>query len=144
MRNILAALDFSELTAEVLRRSAGLARPFGAKVWLVHVAAPDPSFVGYKVGPQYIRNERAKELRGEHRQLQDYAKQLIAGGLQAEALLIQGPLVSSLLEEASDVQADLIVVGVHSSSLFDKLLGNTWQDLIRKSTIPLLLAPEGR
>lgn len=143
MKNILTALDFSGLTEEVLRRSAELARSFGAKVWLVHVAAPDPDFVGYDVGPQYIRDERARELRREHRQLQDYAKQLTAGGVQAEALLIQGPLVRSLLEEARDVQADLIVVGAHSrSTLFDKLMGNTWQDLIRQSTIPLLVVPE--
>lgn len=143
MKNILTALDFSGLTGEVLRHSAELARPFGAKIWLVHVAAPDPDFVGYDVGPQYIRDERARELRREHRQLQDYAKQLTAGGLPAEALLIQGPLVRSLLEEARDVQADLIVVGAHSrSTLFDKLMGNTWQDLIRQSTIPLLVVPE--
>ncbi len=143
MKNILTALDFTGLTEEVLRRSAELALAFAAKVWLVHVAAPDPDFVGYEVGPQYIRDERAKELRQELRRLQDYAKALTAQGIEAEALLIQGPLLPSLLEEAHDVQADLIVVGAHShSALFDKLMGNTWQNLIRQSTIPLLVVPE--
>ena len=143
MKNILTAVDFSDLTAELLRRSAELARSFDAKVWLVHIAAPDPDFVGYEVGPKYIRDERARELRREHRLLQDYAKQLIAEGLQAEALLIQGPLIGTLLEEARDLEADLLVVGAHShSTLFDKLMGNTWQDLIRQAAIPLLVVPE--
>ena len=143
MKNIVTAVDFTSLTERVVEQAAVLAHRFGAKLWLIHVAAPDPDFVGYEVGPQYIRDERAKELRKEHQQIQDYARQMKNRGIDAEALLIQGPLTRSLLEEAKDVHADLIVIGAHShSALFDKLFGNTGQELLRQTTIPLLIVPQ--
>ena len=46
-----------------------MAEKFGSKLWLVHIAAPDPDFVGYGTGPIYIRDSRAKELKEEHQQL---------------------------------------------------------------------------
>ena len=143
MKNIVVAIDFTPLTGEVLRQSAIMAGRIDTKLWLVHVAAPDPDFVGYEVGPQYIRDERAKELRKEHREIQRYAKELEDQNIEAEALLIQGELVKTLLREATGLKADLIVAGAHSrSALFDKLVGNASQLLIRQSTIPLLIVPE--
>ncbi len=65
----------------------------GAKIWLVHVAAPDPEFVGYEPGPQYIRDDRAKVLLAEHKKLASYIKSLEGKGYKAEALLVQGPTI---------------------------------------------------
>ena len=53
-------------------------RKFGSKIWLVHIAAPDPDFVGYEVGPQYIRDHRADELKKEHKLVKKYADELKA------------------------------------------------------------------
>lgn len=143
MKNIVIAIDLTILTEEIIKRATEIARPFNAKLWLLHIAAPDPDFVGYEAGPQHVRDERAVELREEHRTLQSYARRIREQGLEAESLLIGGPVVKSLLEEARDLKADLVVVGAHSHSpLFDKLFGSTDQDLIRQSTIPLLIVPE--
>ena len=143
MRTIIAAIDFTPLTEQVLKRASDLAKSFDARLWLVHIAEPDPEFVGYEVGPQHVRDNRAETLRAEHRQLQTSARGLQDHGIWADALLVQGPLVRSLLEKASDLQAELIVIGAHSHSrLFDRVVGSTWQDLIRQSTIPLLVVPE--
>ena len=63
MKNILAALELKGDTNPVLRQAADLAEACGAKLWLLHVAAPDPDFVGYEPGPQYIRDIRAETLK---------------------------------------------------------------------------------
>jgi hypothetical protein len=63
MKNILVPIDFSEVQERVLAFVDGFAKPLGSKVWLVHVAAPDPDFVGFKVGPEYVREHRADILR---------------------------------------------------------------------------------
>lgn len=142
MKNIVVAIDFTSLTETLIRQAMELARPFGAKLWLLHIAAPNPDFVGYEVGPQHVRDKRAEELREEHRDLQGHARHIREQGLEAESLLIGGPLVKSLLQEAQDVEADLIIIGAHShSTLFDKLFGSTNQELIKQSTIPLLIIP---
>ena len=74
MKNILVTIDLEDHAEQLIGHAAEWAKAFGAKVWLMHVAAPDPDFVGYEVGPQYIRDGRAEELREEHRMLQACAK----------------------------------------------------------------------
>lgn len=62
MKNILVTIDFNENENLLLDKAYQMAKAFGAKLWLMHIAAPDPDFVGYDVGPQYIRDARATEL----------------------------------------------------------------------------------
>ncbi len=142
MKNILVAIDFLELSNQLLEKAAIWAEKFDAKIWLVHVAEPDPDFVGYEVGPQYIRDNLAKELRQEHRDLQAMAKGLSEKGIDAEALLIQGTTAESLVEEASDVKADLIILGAtHHGKIFETLFGSVWETVVKKSKTPVLIVP---
>lgn len=142
MKNILLAIDFSAQTNGLIEKTAVWAERFGAKLWLVHVAAPQPDFVGYEVGPQYIRDHRAEALREEHRQLQALSKELNERGLAAEALLIQGQTAESLVEEASTIHADLIVLGAaHDKSFFESLFNNVWQQVVNQSKIPVMIVP---
>ena len=39
MKNLLVAIDFSDVTERVVSAAEELARAFGAKVWLLHVVA---------------------------------------------------------------------------------------------------------
>lgn len=142
MKNILVAIDFLNLTNKLLETAAFFAEKFDAKVWLVHVAAPPPDFVGYEVGPQYIRDSRAGELRQEHRDLQALAKGLEEKGLKAEALLVQGETASSLVEEAGDVKADLLILGsTNHGKIFESLFGSVWEEVVKKSKTPVLILP---
>lgn len=143
MKTIVVAIDFSPLTQTLLSHAAVMARAFQAQVWLLHVATPEPDFVGYAVGPQHVRDERAGELRNEHRQLQHFADTLRGKGIGTDALLIQGPLVYSLLQKARELKTDLLIIGAHHRSrLFEAFIGGTWHDLISQSDIPLLVIPE--
>ena len=142
MRNILAAVDFSPVTKHVIDRAAELARGLGAKLWLVHVAAPEPIFVGYDAGPQTVREHRAVELHAEHRDLQAKAEELRGKGLEATALLVQGPTVETLLAEAERLEIDLFVVGSHGHGrLYDVLVGSTSDGLLRRAGRPVLVVP---
>ncbi|MBI5917572.1 MAG: universal stress protein [Bacteroidetes bacterium] len=140
MKNILVAIDFLPISQRLVEHAANWAEKFGAKIWLVHVAAPDPEFVGYDVGPQYIRDSRADVLRQEHQDLQAYAKRLEDKGLNAEALLIQGPTVETLVKEAGKLHADLIVLGAEPhGKVFDALFGSIWADVVKKVKTPVML-----
>jgi nucleotide-binding universal stress UspA family protein len=143
MKNILVGVDVSELTTKVIQQAKTWAKAFDAKLWLIHVASPDPSFVGYNVGPQYIRDARAAELRGEHKYVLDYVERLAAEGVEAEGLMVPGPIGESLLQKARDLNADLIIMGGHKHSYFFELLvGSLWKDLIRRSKVPIVVVPE--
>lgn len=142
MKNILVAVDIDKRTAELVHYAANLAKKFSAKVWILHIASPDPDFVGYEVGPQYMRDDRAKTFREEHKNLQELSDLLIKDGLESEALLIQGPTVQMILDEALRLKVDLIIVGSHDHSfLYNAFVGNTSLQLFKKSRIPLLTVP---
>ena len=142
MNNIFLALDFEEKALLLIEHAVNLGKCFRAKIWIVHIAAPEPDFVGFEVGPQYIRDKRAEELRAEHRYLQAAAKELVKQGVEAEALLIQGPTVEMILEEAEKLQADIIVLGSHDHGfLHNALYGNTAKRLVNQSKIPLYIVP---
>lgn len=142
MESILAALDFSPVAASVLTQSIELAERFGAHLWLVHVAAPEPAFVGYEPGPQVARDQRAGELREEHRDLQRHADELRERGLAATALLIQGPPVEKILEEAKRLGVGMIVMGSHGRSALARfMLGSVSEGVVRHAACPVLIVP---
>lgn len=145
MKKILAALDFSDITGAVVDAAASLADVYAAELTLVHVAAPDPEFVGYEPGPDTVRDTRAKQLRGEHRELQAHAEALRARGIDARALLIQGPTVATLLEETRRIGADALVLGSHGhGALHRALLGSVSEGVVRGARLPVLLVPDPR
>ena len=142
MDNILAAIDFSDITPTVVEKAAEIARCFSSKLWLIHVAAPDPDFVGYGTGPQSKRDWRAKTLREEHRYIQDKALELEQSGIEVTPLLLQGSTVETILQEASKLNAEAIVIGSHGrGALYKALLGSVSEGIIRKASCPVLIVP---
>ena len=142
MKNILVTIDFDIKTTLLIDNAYKLANAFNSKLWLVHIAAPDPYFVGYEVGPQYIRDSRAHELREEHRQLQDYAKELNKKGINAEGLLIQGATIEMIIQESKKLHIDLIIAGHHKHNfLYNAFIGSVSRGIIEGSKIPILIVP---
>lgn len=145
MKNLLVAVDFSPVTADVLRAATLIAKAFGAAVRLVHIAAPNPDFVGYEAGPQTVRDVIAVHLRDDHRKLQDLEIEMRKAGVNVTALLVQGDTVGKILKEASEFGADMIVVGSHGhSALHDLIAGSVADGVLRKAPCPVLVVPSPR
>lgn len=142
MKTILIALDQNEESEKLLEYGQKLASKFDSKVCLVHIAAPEPDFVGYKVGPQYIRDFRAKELKEEHKYLVDLAETLSRQGIEAQGVLLEGFTADMIVEESEKLEADLIILGSHKHSfLYRVFVGDTTESVLKKSKIPLLVIP---
>ena len=141
-KNILVAVDFNDAVGELMSYAESIAEKFGAKIWVVHVAAPDPDFVGFDAGPQYIRDMRADELRDEHKELQQIQDMFIDKKIESDALLIQGSTVETVLEEAKKLKADILIVGTHKHSFFYNLFTESVSvELFKNSEIPVLSIP---
>jgi len=141
MKNILIALELDDQTDILIER---VVESFSGNieiVWLLHAAAPDPDFVGYDVGPQYIRDQRAEELKEEHKQLGTLAEKLRKKGISSDGLLIQGATLKTILDEADKLSIDIIAVGRHDYSFFYKTFFSTSSDVVHNSTIPVFVVP---
>ena len=140
--NILVAVDISDATQKVLAVSKYFADATDARVRVLHVAEAEPDFVGYDAGPDVVRDQVASEYREEHRSVQEYAEQLRDAGIDAKALLIKGPLVATILQQAKRFDADLLIVGSHGfGAIYDLLVGSASRGILKDTEIPVLVVP---
>ncbi|WP_159021543.1 universal stress protein [Formosa sp. L2A11] len=140
MKNILVTIDFNGKERILLKQAYELASAFHSKLWIMHIAAPDPDFVGYDAGPIEVRNSRAKELKDEHAKLREYAFEMNERHVETEGLLVEGVTISTILKEAERLNADLIISGREKHGFFYKaIIGSTSSQLIGESKIPILI-----
>jgi nucleotide-binding universal stress UspA family protein len=139
--SLLVALDFSAVAEAQLDVVREIATPQHV-IHLLHVAEPDPSFIGMEAGPDEVRSQVAREFRQEHQRLGEMAALLRDAGHEVHPLLVQGPTIQTILAEAERVGAAMIVVGSHGhGKLFDLVVGSVSAGVIRKATVPVLVVP---
>jgi nucleotide-binding universal stress UspA family protein len=143
--NILAAVDFSAFTEPILAAVERVASAVPeSRIWLLHVAEPDPSFVGYEAGPSVVRDQVAAEFRQERQRLQGYADGLRRPGREVSALVVQGAIAETILAEADALGVHLIVMGSHGyGTMAELILGGVSKAVLRKATCPVLVIPPG-
>lgn len=139
---ILIAVDFSEKSENLVAASVKLLQNAVTKVCLLHVAEPDPDFVGYSVDTPVMRSQVAQGFHQEHQQLQAMANTLREQGIEAKALLVQGETGQVIVEQAEKLGADAIIVGASAhGALYHFILGDTIQDVMRESGKPVFIMP---
>ena len=143
--NILVALDFSVFTEPILAAVERIVTAVPeSRVWLLHVAEPNPSFVGYEAGPTVVRDQVAAEYREERQRLQAHADGLRKSGCDVSALLVQGAIAETILAEADALNVQLIVMGSHGyGTLAELIVGGVSKVVLRKATCPVLIIPPG-
>lgn len=140
--SILVPVDLSPISERVCEVAAEAAKARGVKIWLVHVAEPEPEFVGYDPGPDVVRHQVAAELRKEHRELQTLADKTAAMGVEVTPLLIQGSTVDTILKQAEHHAVDLIVMATHGRGLmYQMLVGSVSEGVLHRTTCPILFVP---
>ncbi len=142
MNTILVPVDFSDISGAVLTQAAAAGHAFGAKLWLIHVALPEPEFIGHAPDTPVMRDQLAARYRKEHCDLQALAEGLRKDGLDATALLLQGPTVETILREARKLKAELLVMGSHGhGAIYRALVGSVSEGVLRGSSCPVLIIP---
>jgi nucleotide-binding universal stress UspA family protein len=142
MKTLLVCVDFSEGTDRLLAQAAMLAWTFGEKLVLLHVAQPEPEFVGFDPGPDTVRDQMAAQFHREHQKIQSEGDDLDACGLEVETLCVQGATAETILDHAKRLNADMILMGTHGhGAMHHMLTGSVCQATIKKATCPVLLVP---
>lgn len=149
MKRILAAVDFSDVTADILAVAGRLARKLDAEMELLHTESPPASALGYGVDAQLMSTSieslgLAKQAEEDKKALAALKEQLADAGVEATSTQVEGPTIQTILREAERYSADLIVVGSHEhGALHNLFFGSVQEGLIQKSHIPVLVVPLG-
>jgi nucleotide-binding universal stress UspA family protein len=143
--NLLVAVDLSPVSERVVDVARDLLGAEGGQVLLLHVAEPDPAFVGYEAGPQVVRDQVAEEFRAQRKALHDMAARLRRAGVETTSLVVQGVIVDTILEHAARHQVRFIVMGSHGrGAVFGLLVGSVSEGVIRRSRVPVVVVPPPR
>jgi nucleotide-binding universal stress UspA family protein len=142
MKTIVAALDFSDVTARVIEVAREMAQALRARLYLLHVEPPDPDFVGYEPGPEHVRNQVAQDAIRHFKQENTLRDELRAQGVDAHSLVIQGPTAEKIVNEAEKLEADLIIVGSHGhGAVYHVVMGSVGEGVVNRAACPVLVVP---
>jgi nucleotide-binding universal stress UspA family protein len=137
---VLVPVDFSEHSDRALTYATGLAKGFGATLHLVHVypasayiappLLPGPVIIGqFRDQSQKAFDEFLERARRDH-------------CIEITGTLLEGVPHVEILRLATELQADLIVMGTHGRTGIEHLLlGSIAERVVRSSEVPVITVP---
>ena len=151
MKKVLIAVDYDPSAQKIAETGYAFAKAMDAQVTLLHVTSDATYYSTLNYSPimgfdsfsnlDIVQTDILN-------QLQKGAEDYLAKTRQAlgddtiEILIKDGDFGDSILDAAEEINADVIVLGTHSRSGWDKLLmGSVAEKILGKSKIPLFIIP---
>ncbi len=144
MHRILAAVDFSDSTPQVLAASAEMARTERADLAILHTMPPSAPMAGMAwsggaYSPAIMEVDRY-ELRSSLGKLHAMAE--ASGVPDVDCMCRRGSAAEQIRETAERIHADLIVLGSHHHGrLFHTMFGSVRDALLSSAPCPVLVLP---
>lgn len=146
-RRILCAADLTETSQHTLDVALSLATENDACITLLHVLASLPgvadartSFAVPEIAP--LRNTLTELA---HTQLQKAVPAAARQFCEVSERVEPGTPWTEILRAASEMEADLIVVGAHTHGALGRMLfGSTASQVVRRATCPVLVVREAQ
>lgn len=143
IRRILCPVDFSEYSRHAFDYAAAVARWYGSTITMLYVQPIVPLAAvapGAPAFPPYVMTvaERAALIDGMRRLAEGEAGREVS----VEFQIAEGSVGIEILSMADRLPTDLIVMGTHGRSGFDRLvLGSIAEKILRKAPCPVLVVP---
>jgi nucleotide-binding universal stress UspA family protein len=158
MKCILAPIDFSDVTPLVIDLTRQFAKAFDAEIHLVHVkdlrAGAAPGTLGYglagmpELAPMSgvpvpgFESSFETEDQGQKAKLARWQDEIAQDGIKVSLHEPTGTVAEEILNQADELNADLIVMGTHGhGAMYNLLVGSATKGVLKHSTRPVLLVP---
>jgi nucleotide-binding universal stress UspA family protein len=143
IKKILVPIDFSDYSKKALQYSVQFAKSFGAGISLIYVIEPAVYPADFSMGQVAVPaadmdlHERAKE------ELKNLADSEISDDVEVEIILKTGKPYVEIIEAATEIDSDLIIIATHGHTGVEHLLfGSTAEKVVRKAPCPVLTLRE--
>ena len=145
MKNILAAVDFSDATPGVLETAGQMAAAFKSRLTLLHVVEPEPSYTAYGFTPDEFPAMHAfqeEARRRAQRRLDEVVESLKPDVGNVSGVIAEGSPLHCMMEHVEKNAVDLVVVGSHGhGAIASLLLGSVAEGMVRKARTPTMVVP---
>ncbi len=138
-QHFLVPTDFSPHADQALTEAIGFATALDARLTLLHVLQLTPLTVG-ELPPTYFNQYQTDlETDAEHH-LQTALDRIHEAGLQGDYVISNGPPYLVIVDTATDMQVDLIILGTHGrTGLPHALMGSVAEKVVRLAPCPVLV-----
>jgi len=141
---ILCPIDFSESSGLALRHAIATAKWYGSRVTVLHVVSYVPAVDVMPLleieGRRWFNEEDRERITAAAGRL---AHEAVGGAVDADVMVVDSATIDrEILGQAAALKSDLIVMGTHGRSGFDRLLlGSVAEKVLRKATCPVMIVP---
>ena len=151
MKKILIALDYNPSAQKIAETGYALAKSMNAGVILLHVISDAAYYSSLNYSPimgfdsfsnlDILQTDIVPELKKAAQEYLNKSKQHL-GDETIETVVKEGDFGESIIDTATEMKADIIVMGTHSRHGFDKILmGSVAEKVLHRSTVPLFIIP---
>jgi nucleotide-binding universal stress UspA family protein len=142
VRRILCPIDFSEFSKHALDHAVVLAKWYEAELVVLHVV---PLMAVFPVpGGTTRENLEAFDADAMTKELRSFVGSAAEALPRLQMIVRAGAPAAMILDCAREVEADLLVLGTHGRTGFERfMLGSVTEKVILKATSPVLTVPRG-
>ena len=151
MKKILIALDYDPTAQKVAETGYDLAKAMNASTILLHVTsdATRYSYLNYSTVMEFggfsnidmDQKDTTEELKNAAQEYLDKSKKHL-GDETIQTVVRKGNFGETILDAATDLKVDIIVMGTHSRKGLEKILvGSVAENVLHHSSIPILIIP---
>ena len=145
MKTILTAIDFSPISQKVVNGAGQLAAAMGARLVILNVAEPIAAYVPVGAAMDVITAPMPMEpadLNAVKERLNQFAAPLLSKGLNVETVALVSLPVDGILDQATALQAAMIVLGSHGhGAVYQLFSGSVVTSVLHRSHIPVTVIP---
>lgn len=142
VKTILAAIDFSAVSQQVVTHAAKLAQGLRGRVVLFTALVPPVFVKEFAPQPESLARVLAGTENAAQRKLAAIQRRLAARSVPAKIILLTGDPVRLLLEKARENRASYIVIGSHGhTALYDLVVGSTTHRVLKQTDCPVIVVP---
>jgi len=144
IRRILWPTDFSDVSRHALDHAIIVARWYESQIIALHARNPPVVLGRFAPVPSAASEMLPAESnrQGLEEQVRTWLDPATAAGLPTDVIIDEGEPGRCILEHARTMPADLIVIGTHGQSGFERLvLGSVAERVLRKATCPVMTVP---
>jgi nucleotide-binding universal stress UspA family protein len=142
LKKILVPTDFSDCSKKALQYALPLAQQHNAEIVLLYVA-PSPAYAGGEYGVIDCSALNAELCATGEKRLETLVAEEIREKVPAETVVRTGSATSEIIDVASQLPADMIVISTHGySGLKHVVLGSVAAHVVRHAPCPVLVVRE--
>lgn len=138
LNSVLVAFDFSDTSMHALTYGKNLARAFGGRVHVIHVA----DVISTSAAQFYPDGPSEPEAKATQLGLEQLHDVLAAEGVPTAYgyVCVSASPAQAIVDHAKDIHADIIVLGTHGRTGVSRLLmGSVAETVVRTAPCPVLV-----